>query len=75
MIKKRSSENKQFWVNRWDNEKENEWNAECLRELRTEKGNMKQNDINKQLQYDKRASQKDPQFEKRRTRKSYSITG
>ena len=28
------------------NEKEHERNAECLRELRSEKDNMKQNDIN-----------------------------
>ena len=30
----------------WGNEKEHERNAEWLRELRAEKGNMNQNDIN-----------------------------
>ena len=35
-----------FWSNVWDNEKEHERNAEWLRELRAEKDNMKQNDIN-----------------------------
>ena len=30
----------------WDNEKEHERNAEWLRELRSEKDSMKQNDIN-----------------------------
>ena len=33
-------------LNIWDNEKEHERNSEWLRELRTEKDNMKQNDIN-----------------------------
>ena len=32
--------------NVWDNKKEHERNAEWLRELIVEKGNMKQNDIN-----------------------------
>ena len=39
-------ESKQFSSNIWDNEKEHERNAEWLRELRAEKDNMKQNDIN-----------------------------
>ena len=37
---------KQFWSNMWDNEKEHERNAKWLRELRAEKDNMKQRDIN-----------------------------
>ena len=41
-----AEKSKQFWSNIWDNEKENERNAEWLRELRVEKDNMKQNDIN-----------------------------
>ena len=41
-----AEESKQFWSNIWDNEKEHERNAEWLRELRAEKDNMKQNDIN-----------------------------
>ena len=45
--KKRNVEQKkQFWSNIWDNEKKHERNAEWLRELRLEKDNMKQNDIN-----------------------------
>ena len=39
-------ESKQFWSNIWDNQKEHERNAEWLRELKAEKDNMKQNDIN-----------------------------
>ena len=38
-------QSKQFWSNIWDNEKEHERNAEWSRELRAEKDNMKQNDI------------------------------
>ena len=34
------------WSNIWDNEKEHERNAEWVRELRAEKGNMKRNDVN-----------------------------
>ena len=41
-----AEESKQFWSKIWDNEKEDERNAEWLRELRAEKDNMKQNDIN-----------------------------
>ena len=44
--KPNAEENKQFWSNIWDNEKENERNAEWLRGLRVEKDNMKQNDLN-----------------------------
>ena len=44
--KPNAEESKQFWSNIWDNEKEHERNAEWLMELRAEKGNMKQNDIN-----------------------------
>ena len=48
---------KQFWSNIWDNEKEHERSAEWLRELRAEKGNIKQNDINKTtIKDDKRTS-------------------
>ena len=36
-------ESEQFWSNIWDNEKEHEIKAKWLRELRTEKDNMKQN--------------------------------
>ena len=35
-----------FWSNIWDNEKEHKRNTEWLRELRAERDNMKQNDIN-----------------------------
>ena len=41
-----AEERKQFWSKIWDNEKKHERNTECLRELRAEKDNMKQNDIN-----------------------------
>ena len=44
--KPNAEERKQFWSNIWVNEKEHERNAEWLRELRAEKDNMKQNDIN-----------------------------
>ena len=44
--KPNAEENKQFWSNIWDNEKENERNTEWLRGLRVEKDNMKQNDLN-----------------------------
>ena len=44
--KPNAEQSKQFWSNIWDNEKEHERNAEWFRELRAEKGNMKQNDIN-----------------------------
>ena len=57
-----AEESKQFWINIWDNEKEHERNAEWLRELRAEKDNIKQNDINK-TRHDKRTSQKDPELE------------
>ena len=43
--KPNAEESKQFWSIMWDNEKERERNAEWLRELRAEKDNMKQNDI------------------------------
>ena len=41
-----AEESEQFWSKIWDNEKEHEGNAKWLRELRLEKDNMKQNDIN-----------------------------
>ena len=41
--KPNAEESEQFWSNTWDNEKEHEIKAEWLRELRTEKDNMKQN--------------------------------
>ena len=44
--KPNAEESKQFCSNIWANEKKHERNAEWLRELRTEKDNMKQNDIN-----------------------------
>ena len=44
--KPNAEDSKQFWSNIWDNEKEHERNAQWLRELRAEKDNMKQNDIN-----------------------------
>ena len=44
--KSNAEDSKQFWSNIWDNKKEHERNAEWLRELRTEKDNMTQNDIN-----------------------------
>ena len=44
--KRNAEESKQFQSNIWDNEKEHERNAEWLRELRTEKDNTKQSDIN-----------------------------
>ena len=44
--KSNAEESKQFWSNMWDNEQEHERNAKWLRELRAEKDNMKQRDIN-----------------------------
>ena len=44
--KPNGEESKQFWSNILDNEKEHKRNAEWLRELRAEKDNMKQDDIN-----------------------------
>ena len=44
--KSKAEKSKQFWSNIGDNEKEQERNAERLRELRAGKDNMKQNDIN-----------------------------
>ena len=44
--KSNAEESKQFWSNIWVNEKEHERNAKWLRELRAEKDNMKQRDIN-----------------------------
>ena len=41
--KPNAEESEQFWSNIWDNEKEHEIKAKWLRELRTEKDNMKQN--------------------------------
>ena len=43
-------------------------NSEWLRELRAEKDNMKQNDINISTEMIKRTSQKDPKLEKPMTR-------
>ena len=44
--KSNAEKSKQFWSNIGDNEKEQERNAERIRELRAGKDNMKQNDIN-----------------------------
>ena len=44
--KPNAEESKQFWSDIWDNEKEHERSAEWLRELRAEKANMKQKNIN-----------------------------
>ena len=44
--KSNAEKSKQFWSNIGDNEKEQERNAERLRELRAGKDNIKQNDIN-----------------------------
>ena len=44
--KSNAEESKQFWSNIRVNEKEHERNAKWLRELRAEKDNMKQRDIN-----------------------------
>ena len=44
--KPNAEESKQSWKNIWDNEQEHKRNAEWLRELKAEKDNMKQNDIN-----------------------------
>ena len=44
--KSNAEKSKQFWSNIGDNEKEQERNAERLRELRAGKDNMKQYDIN-----------------------------
>ena len=41
-----AEESKHFRSNIWDKEKENERNAEWSKELRTEKDNMKKNDVN-----------------------------
>ena len=41
-----SEDSKQFWSDIWANEKEHERHAEWLRELRAEKHNIKQSDIN-----------------------------
>ena len=65
--KPNTEESKQFWSNIWDNEKEHERNAEWLRELRAEKDNMKQCDINITTEMIKKTSQKDPQLEKPRS--------
>ena len=65
--KPNAEESKQFWSNIWDNEKEHERNAEWLRELRAEKDNMKQCDINITTEMIKKTSQKDPQLEKPRS--------
>ena len=65
--KPNAEESTQFWSNIWDNEKEHERNAEWLRELRAEKDNMKQCDINITTEMIKKTSQKDPQLEKPRS--------
>ena len=65
--KPNAEESKQFWSNIWDNEKEHERNAEWLRELRAEKDNMKQSDINITTEMMKKTSQKDPKLEKPRS--------
>ena len=44
--KPNAEESKQFWSIIWDNEKKHERNAEWLRELKAEKDDMKQYDIN-----------------------------
>ena len=44
--KSNAEQSKQFWSSIWDNEKKHARNAEWLRELRAEKDNMKQSDIN-----------------------------
>ena len=44
--KSNAEESKQFWSNIWDNEREHERSTDCLKEIRGEKDNMKQNVIN-----------------------------
>ena len=52
-----AEESKQFSSNIQDNEKEHERSTKWLRELRAEKDNIKQNDINKTtIKDDKRTS-------------------
>ena len=68
--KPNAEESKQFWSNIWNNEKEHERNAEWLRELRAEKDNMKQNDINITTEMIKEQDQK---LEKPRTRWSSGL--
>ena len=66
-----SEDSKQFWSDIWANEKEHERHAEWLRELRAEKHNIKQSDINitemitKQI---KKKKKKKNELEKLRTR-------
>ena len=71
--KPNAAESKQFWSNIWDNEKEHERNTEWLRELRAEKDNMKQNDINTTTEMIKKQVKKIPNSEKPRTRWSSGL--
>ena len=57
-----AEESKRFWSNIWTNEKEHKRNAEQLRELRAEKDNMKQNDINKTSEIIKEQVKKIPNW-------------
>ena len=72
--KPNAEESKQFWSNKWDNEKEHERKAEWLRELRVEKNNMKQNDINITTEMIKQQAKRIPnELEKLRTRWSSEL--
>ena len=59
-----AAESKQFWSSIWDNEKEHERNTEWLRELRAEKDNTKQNDINITIEIIKEQVKKIPNWKR-----------
>ena len=63
-----SEDSKQFWSDIWANEKEHERHAEWLRELRAEKHNIKQSDINITEMITKQIKKKKNELEKLRTR-------
>ena len=59
-----AEESKQFWSSIWDNEKEHKRNTEWLRELRAEKDNTKQNDINITIEIIKEQVKKIPNWKR-----------
>ena len=69
-----AEESKQLWNNIWDNEKEHERNAGWLIDLRAEKDNIKQSNINITTGMTKEQVEKIPNW-KTQDQMEFGITG
>ena len=70
-----SEDSKQFWSDIWANEKEHERHAEWLRELRAEKHNIKQSDINITEMITKQIKKKKKRIGKAQDQMEFRVTG